>query len=227
MKRIQILDYARFVAAMFVLLFHYTNNGISNGKITAISIVPDIAGITRFGYLGVHLFFIISGYVIFYSAFNKSAAQFAYSRAKRLFPLFWIAVISTYLFQKFFSNSDLLSANMNQFLANLTMIPGVFGQKNMDGVYWSLVYELKFYLLIFVLLMFGKRSHLHYYSIAWILYVILVSNLHLHVYFAHVNYLFFSAGIIFAIIRCNTQINKYILWVLLAVIYLSIINNCL
>ena len=92
MKRLQLLDYGRFAAAFSVLLYHYTFNGFRNGKISSIGPVDFITYVTHFGKIGVEFFFIISGYVIYYSAQNKTPGEFAFSRIKRLYPAFWFAV---------------------------------------------------------------------------------------------------------------------------------------
>ncbi|WP_164654758.1 acyltransferase family protein, partial [Pseudomonas viridiflava] len=95
MKRLELLDYGRFIAAIMAVLYHYTFNGIANGKLSSLSHIPELIEFTKYGYLGVELFFMISGYVIFYSARNRSAAQFAASRAIRLYPSYWFAVLFT------------------------------------------------------------------------------------------------------------------------------------
>ena len=55
--RLQALDLLRFIAALAVVAYHYL--GTSNPS------YPQLAGIAQFGYLGVPLFFMISGFVIF------------------------------------------------------------------------------------------------------------------------------------------------------------------
>ncbi|HCW47481.1 MAG TPA: hypothetical protein DGH25_08930 [Erwiniaceae bacterium] len=81
-QRVELIDYLRLIAALGVILFHYTFNGIDNGKITSITQIPELTQFTKFGYLGVELFFMISGYVIFFSAKNKSFSRFISTRAR-------------------------------------------------------------------------------------------------------------------------------------------------
>ena len=73
-NRVALLDYMRFFAAMIVVFFHYFFNGLLNGKITSIHELTYFADIAKYGYLGVDLFFIISGYVIFNSAVDGFVA---------------------------------------------------------------------------------------------------------------------------------------------------------
>jgi len=49
-----------------------------------------------------------------------------------------------------------------QVLANLTMLNDYLGIKNIDGVYWTLQTELKFYACIFLLVYFYLPNNLHF-----------------------------------------------------------------
>ena len=50
---------------------------------------PEIDWLTRSGWVGVEVFFVISGFVIAYSASEKDAARFFRSRLLRLAPAAW------------------------------------------------------------------------------------------------------------------------------------------
>ena len=52
---------------------------------------PAIANVTKYGYLGVNLFLLISGFVILVSSDGKSPRQFVISRIVRLYPTYWVA----------------------------------------------------------------------------------------------------------------------------------------
>ncbi|MGE9782807.1 acyltransferase family protein [Janibacter sp. G368] len=159
-KRLDVLDYLRFLAAAVVLAFHYTFNGINNGKIASIDDYWPIAAVTRYGYLGVELFFLISGFVIFNSARNKTARQFAVGRAVRLYPAFWVAVLLTALVTVVAGDASGLSVDLQQVLVNLTMMPSALGIAPVDGVYWTLLVELKFYALVFLLILARQGARL-------------------------------------------------------------------
>lgn len=56
MKRLELLDYGRFLAAIFVVLFHYTVHSITSGKIDSTMYIESLTSFTRYGYLGVEFF---------------------------------------------------------------------------------------------------------------------------------------------------------------------------
>ena len=201
MKRIQILDYARFAAAFAVILFHYTYNGIRNGKIDSITHIDPLIYFTRYGYLGVEFFFMISGYVIFFSAKYRDAPTFASSRCKRLFPAYWAAVIFTSLFAIFFGG-DLMAVTPKMILANFTMLQNYAGIGSVDGVYWTLFYELRFYFAVLVFLILGLKQHLGKLFVVWPLAII--GSRHLGVQsdllLMDYHYLYFAAGGLFALV---------------------------
>src|SRR5436190_1602313 len=75
----------------------------------------------KYGYLGVELFFIVSGFVILLTALNRSAREFVVSRGTRLYPAFWTCVTITFLAILTIGGSR-YSATWPQYLANLTML---------------------------------------------------------------------------------------------------------
>lgn len=56
MKRIALLDYGRFFAALAVMASHYFFGGIVNQKISSIDHIDSVANIAKYGYLGVEFF---------------------------------------------------------------------------------------------------------------------------------------------------------------------------
>jgi peptidoglycan/LPS O-acetylase OafA/YrhL len=140
------VDGLRAVAALSVLLFHYT----TRYEEVFLHSLPLGWGFAK-GYLGVNLFFVISGFVIFMTIeAAKSPADFVFSRLTRLFPTFWAAVLLTWLL----TLAVPLPGNtrsVKEMLANLTMLHEGFGVRSVDGAYWSLEVELVYYLWMLVL----------------------------------------------------------------------------
>jgi peptidoglycan/LPS O-acetylase OafA/YrhL len=156
--RIVALDIIRFSAALSVVLYHYVPRGDSN-------VYPLISEVTKFGYLGVPLFFMISGYVIALSANNRTALQFAASRFVRLYPALWASVIFTVLIMLFIADKKY---SMGRILANFTLLNEYLGYKDIDVVYWTLKAELKFYVCISLLLVFGVFNKHHVWLSLWL-----------------------------------------------------------
>src|SRR4051794_28587242 len=89
-RQYRLLDVARGLAALGVVLFHL---GVPDGAPRA------IAEIIRAGGLGPYIFFIISGYVIFQALErlsprgSKGALIFLWRRARRIYPAFLASVV--------------------------------------------------------------------------------------------------------------------------------------
>jgi len=155
-KRISELDALRGIAALMVVLFHYTTRFETKfgGGFT---IKPfDFPA----GFYGVELFFIISGFVIFMTVDKvKSGADFVKRRFVRLFPTFWLCILVTYTLV-YFMGPATLQTDWQALVLNFTMIPKVFGVKMVDGVYWSLGVELAFYTAMLVLIVTRLKTRI-------------------------------------------------------------------
>lgn len=165
--RVALLDAARFGAAASVLGYHYLFNGIANGKLSSLALTPGWSDAARYGYLGVEFFFLVSGYVIVQSARGRSAAQFAVARALRLYPAFVAAMGFTALLAQAWGGTR-MAVSLPQFAANLTMAAPWFGQPHVDGVYWTLSYELRFYAVVLAVLLLGAGAQLDRLAAGWV-----------------------------------------------------------
>jgi peptidoglycan/LPS O-acetylase OafA/YrhL len=128
------------VAALSVVGFHYT----SRYDAAVVHVQPLPLGLP-FGHLGVELFFIISGFVILMTVDRaRSASDFVFARASRLFPTYWVAVLLTAFTLRAVQMPG-YQRSLSDIAANLTMVQGYFGIASIDGAYWSLGVELLFY----------------------------------------------------------------------------------
>ncbi|MEN0037250.1 MAG: acyltransferase [Cellvibrio sp.] len=157
--RVALLDLLRFVAAFLVVLYHY-QPFMSNHTDS------EILEVFKFGYLGVNFFFMLSGFVIMSSAKNRTAFKFAILRAVRLYPAFICCLIIT-VFILYYLDGRVPS--MSQMILNGLIINDYFGVENIDGVYWTLQAELKFYGCIFLLILFSMISHYRIWISLWLL----------------------------------------------------------
>lgn len=167
-ERFYHIDLLRFLAAISVVLYHYTFRGFAADDLSLIEF-PHLAEVFQYGYLGVDLFFMISGFVILLSVQGKTLANFVLARMLRLYPAFWVCVTLTSLFILIFAD-DRFAFTTTQYLVNLSMLSGVFYVPYIDGVYWTLLVEIKFYFLVALLLLFRLMRGLVYALSAWLLY---------------------------------------------------------
>jgi len=157
-SRLPLLDYCRFLAALAVVSFHYFWNGIQNGKISSLDHVDALTSWARYGYLGVDLFFMISGYVIFMSARRRTASQFIVGRAVRLYPAYLVAMLVTAAFAACIGTGE-TAVSLKQVLGNVLLYKPLHHQRFVDGVYWTLMIEVTFYAAVAVLIAIGTQKH--------------------------------------------------------------------
>lgn len=127
------LDLVRLGAASMVMLFHLGNIG-------------PLKAWTWWGWVGVPIFFVLSGFVISYSAETASAGQFLRGRLLRLAPGIWICGTVTLAGWLIVGGDDMV---VRRYVDTITLWP--WGPW-IDGVYWTLPIEVAFYLFVFALL---------------------------------------------------------------------------
>lgn len=153
-SRLAALDGLRFLAAAAVVLYHFTvRNSQAWGRPPA-EVFPKLGEWAVYGALGPELFFVISGFVILMTAWGKTVTNVVASRVARLFPAYWAGVLLTgvLLLWLWPAGKDVTPG---QVLVNLTMLQSLFDVGNVDGVYWTLWAELRFYFLILLLVGWG------------------------------------------------------------------------
>jgi peptidoglycan/LPS O-acetylase OafA/YrhL len=161
--RIEILDGLRFTAALAVLLYHYAFR-IWTGD-SGIIAYPVLGPIAQYGYLGVDVFFMISGFVILMTAEKGGLRDFLVSRVIRLYPAYWFCVLATFIFLTAWSRE---APDLLKLLVNLSMFQSLFGIEHMDGSYWTLVVELCFYALILSTLALRQIGHIEIVLALWL-----------------------------------------------------------
>jgi peptidoglycan/LPS O-acetylase OafA/YrhL len=155
-SRLYAIDGIRLVAALMVAVHHYAMNHEGNrywGRPVS-EIMPTVFRFASYGWIGVEIFFVISGFVICMSCWGRSSRQFFVSRVIRLYPAYWFAIL--------FTTGVLIALpgvwdrlRPREILLNFTMLQSGSGVANVDGVYWTLWSELRFYLLFLAVVATG------------------------------------------------------------------------
>jgi len=169
--RLPALDLLRFVAAIAVTLYHYVTCYPVPAD-ASLAPLSAISAVTRYGYLGVDLFFMISGFVILWSSMNRDALGFAVSRISRLYPTFWVSIAFTVLcivvLGRAVDGYQAPPLDAKMLVANATMLPTMLGATRIEDVYWTLEIELRFYAIIFALLLLRQMRNVELWLYAWL-----------------------------------------------------------
>ena len=147
------VQFLRFVAAALVLLYHGAQG--TGSQLDVDNPLRDV--FLLFGFAGVDLFFVISGFIIYASNNTKSGwhqgKQFISLRAARIFLGYW---------PLFFMAWGMLYCMNPEKLEKINLISSFFLMPDkiyatLINVTWSLSYELYFYGLFFVLFFIKNR----------------------------------------------------------------------
>lgn len=142
-RRLFELDVLRGIAALGVVIFHYTSQYNTVYKHSS-----ELNFYFSYGRHGVEFFFILSGFVILMSLERiKSSLDFIVGRFARLYPNYWVGIILTSIIITL-SQLPEEQISLTNILINFTMFQGFFNVPNVDGVYWTLYIELCFYILM-------------------------------------------------------------------------------
>ncbi|MEU3334176.1 acyltransferase family protein [Streptomyces sp. NPDC002144] len=158
--RLYAIDGIRLAAALMVAAHHYAGTWRVNQPGNAIwdrpvsDIMPTVFHVASYGWIGVEIFFVISGFVICMSCWGRSPRQFFVSRVIRLYPAYWFAIaFTTAVLVVLPGVWDRMRAR--DVLLNFTMLQAGSKVGNVDGVYWTLWSELRFYLLFLLVVATG------------------------------------------------------------------------
>ncbi|WP_329195738.1 MULTISPECIES: acyltransferase family protein [unclassified Streptomyces] len=157
--RLYVLDGLRLIAALSVVSFHWAGVNIHPevwGS-TPRTLMPSVHRVASYGWMGVQLFFLISGFVICMSCWGRSPRDYFTSRVVRLYPAYWVGIVITTLVVNFAATvrASRKPMSISDVLTNLTMLERPLGVTEADGVYWTLWIELRFYLLFAVVAVMG------------------------------------------------------------------------
>jgi len=150
-KRLKFLDGLRGVAATLVMLYHLV------GRTT-------VGAVTHRGYLGVAIFFALSGFVItsMLSAHRMSLGflgRFALRRMVRLDIPYWVNIVLVLVMMRLavWFGAPPHPVGVAQIAAHLTYLQELLGYDEISSVYWTLCFEVQFYLALALLLWSAQK----------------------------------------------------------------------
>ncbi|GAA4943841.1 acyltransferase family protein [Actinoplanes utahensis] len=157
--RLAALDGLRLIAAVTVAVYHLSVAWRIDGVNPPSHFLPSFSHLAIYGFLGVELFFLISGFVICMSSWRRGLGDFFVSRVSRLYPAYWVCVLITAVVITLLPVSGGLpvegTPDLREIAVNMTMLQEPLGIPLVDTVYWTLFVELRFYLLFAALVTFG------------------------------------------------------------------------
>lgn len=174
-NRIDILDSFRFLAILFVMLYHYYSRWIPPINNTSLYPYGNSYNYFQYGYMGVEFFFILSGFFVFHSlSESKNIISFWKNKLIRLFPPLLICSLITFLVFRLFDSELLMreTHSLKNLLVSLTFIsPNVidhlFGTHTeyINGSYWFLWTEIQFYFIASIVYFVNRKQFIRNYTI--------------------------------------------------------------
>ena len=151
-RHLPVLDVLRGFAAVWVCLFHFTRDG------RTVDVLSGTAQLCAWGWLGVQMFFVISGFIIPLSMYNRSYSLcqfggFMLRRMKRLEPPY-IASILVVLSLPFIASfvpgfrGGVAEWSFPQLAAHIAYLNAVLRYEWINPVYWTLAIEFQYYICI-------------------------------------------------------------------------------
>jgi peptidoglycan/LPS O-acetylase OafA/YrhL len=162
---IPVLDGLRGIAVIWVVAFHFVVLRKGDAWVDAVRTMPALDALVRNGYLGVDLFFLLSGFLLalpWIAHANAglpppSAAAFYARRARRILPAYYVQLLLLFLVAmpllhgRTYWRSDLYVYLWNGVAHGLFLqgtSPLTSGSMGINGALWTLPIEVQFYLLL-------------------------------------------------------------------------------
>lgn len=169
------LDILRGVAAVMIVLFHFTcaynDNSFNTGIYTT-----HWGWSVWWGYAAVATFFMLSGFLAaryLLQSTDSTPQKFFINKMKRFYPSYWLAMTITAVVLCLFWKEE--SPTFIGWLANLTMVSRLFGVPFVDGAYWYMQCELMLCIITAFLMLVRSERVLLRVILAWILLAVLLS----------------------------------------------------
>jgi peptidoglycan/LPS O-acetylase OafA/YrhL len=160
-SRLGFLDALRGIAVALVLVQH-----VGEQLVPAVRQLSTSA--VQLGQMGVIVFFLCSGFIVPASlergdptaARGARVRSFWRGRFFRLYPMYWLSLGAALLLSAVGRYTPPVGVDARAWAVNAGMVQGLVGLPDAVGVYWSLAFELIFYLAVSLLFLAGlhRRS---------------------------------------------------------------------
>lgn len=215
MKRLYNLDYLRGLAALGIMIYHYSNGIFSRSADTFMG---------RLGVYGVAVFYILSGLTLFHVYHEnmkptwQEIQSFFKKRFFRIFPLLWVITIIAVI----------VSMKMPNFFHLFLNLSGLFGFVAWDvtfsGGVWSIGNELVFYVFFPLFIYLSHKSQIWFWLLGIVIFFVFLYfafvkfysgmpfSIEQNVYFNPLNNLFlFFGGFVIGKFLCQINISFVVL----------------
>lgn len=156
--KLESIQVIRGIAAILVLLFHAS-------YLVQYRLGYNLTPYFWFGYSGVDIFFVLSGFIIFYTTSNHTTrSTFFLRRLLRIYPMYWMAIflvlVIAYSSQALHLGSDssisnaVTDASFFSKLGTFLLIPK---SSDIIKISWTLSYEMAFYSLFAIFFFYSKN----------------------------------------------------------------------
>lgn len=216
----------RGIAALAVCLFHFTKGFIAE--------IKGVAMFIPYSWIGVEVFFVISGFVIPYSLLKtrfrlSSYKNYMVKRILRIEPAYLISIVMI-IFLNYLSTLVPIyqGAPFQISLSNLALHLGYlvdfFDEEWLNPVYWTLAIEFQFYIVIgFLILLWNNSTKwIHIISIVLFLAISFIPQDAIK-FFSHTDV--FTIGIVCAFYKRNLMSLKWYLPITLIIAYIILLNH--
>jgi peptidoglycan/LPS O-acetylase OafA/YrhL len=157
--RLEVLDAFRALAILGVVAVHFVPTWLvgPGGHLDWSSLNPFLR-LLGYGGLGVQLFFMVSGFVIFMTLERcQHLFEFWWRRFARIYPAYVTAMALSVIISKLAGPANYRNSLREVLLSLTFMTPFVSGARFVDGVYWTLVVEMQFYLFVSLIYLIAAR----------------------------------------------------------------------